>query len=210
MHSRVPADVYRTVTAELSRRKPQQLADRVERRWFQRWAHALRQRDEDNQPRYTPDFITLQLVSPGPCPVPDCEDGVLLRSEQVCSQCQQPEHRFVAGTAGPASPHTRTAALAAMRQAVLASPHRTGAGAERRATQVRPPDPASMDRALAEARARLADPRTPRLTEPPAPPEPGAPDSVILAAREERIAQEQDPTRLAALARARADRARQH
>ncbi|MER6677492.1 hypothetical protein [Streptomyces sp. NPDC000983] len=209
MHGRVPAAVYQTVVAELQRRTPQQMTDRVERRWYRRWAHALRERGEDGtQARWGTDEIALQLVAPASCPVPDCEDGVLLSSEQVCAHCQQPEHRFVAGTAdGPSSQQTRSAALASMRAAVMASPHRTAAGAQQRAAQARPASAASMDRALEEARARLADPHAPRLTEPEPRTETAATDSVILAAREQRIAEEQDPVRQAALARARADRA---
>lgn len=208
MHGRVPADVYQTVLAELGRRSPQQLTDRVERRWYLRWAHALRERDEDNRPRWSADEIALQLVAPAACPVADCEDGVIVHSDRVCVHCQQPEYRFVAGTAGTSSVHTRSAALAAMRQAVRSSPSWTGATARGRTSEARPADPAAMDRALEHARARLADPDTPRLTEPPPPPEPGVVDSVILAARAERAAEEQDPVRLAAVKRARADRAR--
>uniref|UniRef100_UPI003F499E14 hypothetical protein n=1 Tax=Streptomyces achromogenes TaxID=67255 RepID=UPI003F499E14 len=206
MHGRIPADVYQTVVAELNRRKPQELTDRIERRWYGRWVHALRELDEDKRPVWTADQIALHLVYPAPCLVPECEDGVLLTTNRVCPQCQHPEHSFRPASAGAASERTRQAALAAMRQAVMASPHRTAAGAERRVSPRRPMNADAMDRALQEARTRLADPSTPRLIEPPPRPEPGATDSIILAAREERQAQRQDPIRQAALARARRER----
>jgi hypothetical protein len=58
-----------------------------------------------------------------------------------------------------------------------------------------------MARADLPARARISDPCTPQMTEPLPQPELRVADSVMLAARSERAAQEQDPVRLAAIAR---------
>lgn len=209
MQGRVSAVVFQTVLSELERRKPQQLTDRTERRWYGRWVHAIREKGEDNRPRWSADEIALHLIAPGSCPVADCEDGVLINTDQICSHCQQPEHRFVPGTAAASSDQARNDALIAMRQAVRSSPHRTAAAAPHRTGRsVRPADADSLERALKRVRARLTDPETPRLTQPPTPEEPDATDSIILQARAEREAAEQDPTRTAALARARAERAR--
>ncbi|MFJ2060290.1 hypothetical protein ACIOMM_30735 [Streptomyces sp. NPDC087908] len=208
LYGQLPAAAYRTIVTELERRTPQQLADRVERRWFGRWAHALRQKDEDGRPLWTANDIACYLVVASSCPVPDCEDGMLIRSDTACQQCNPPEHRFVPASGPASSEGTRRAALSAMRDSLRVSPHRTGAAANSRATRpARNADPESMDRALARARARRDDPNEPRLTAPPPREEPGPEDSVILAARAARITEEQDPVRLAAVARARADRA---
>ncbi|MEU8892976.1 hypothetical protein [Streptomyces sp. NPDC048442] len=202
MHGRLPAAVRDTVFAELARRSPQQLSDRVERRWHRRWAHAWRERAAENpkKRRWNPDEIALMLVAPGTCPAPDCEDGMRLRSERTCAHCQRPEYRYIADDTVPASAQTQQDALAAIRRALLASPHRTPA-ADTRPLRTRPGARTGIDRALKQARARLADPATPRAVAPPDRPEPGPADSVILAARTE------DPVREAALKRARAERA---
>lgn len=123
LHGRVSAAVYQTVLAELRRRSPQQLTDRLERRWYQRWAHALGETDENKRPRWGADEFALNLMAPAARPVADCEDGMITNSDLFCRYCQQPEHRFVAGTAKTSSDHTRTAALVAMRNAVRPSPN---------------------------------------------------------------------------------------
>ncbi|WP_405748192.1 hypothetical protein OG422_31485 (plasmid) [Streptomyces sp. NBC_01525] len=206
MHGQVPAAVYQSVKTELARRTPQQLADRIDRRWYGRWTHALNQVDEDHRLRWSPDQIALQLVLPAPCPVNECEDGTIINTDQVCSRCRQPEHRFVADNGTPSSEQTRTAALASMRETVRSSPYRTGNG--RRTTKSQRLTSDAMDQALHHVRQRLADPTKPRLTEPPLQPEPGTDDSVILAARAARHTADQDPIRRAALARARIDKTR--
>jgi hypothetical protein len=98
--------------------------------------------------------------------VDECEDGVIMNSDRVCAHCQQPDHRFIPGIAGRSSDQTRATALAAMREALGLSPTRTTTAASRR-PPARATNPAAFDRALEQARARLADPRTPRMTEPP-------------------------------------------
>ncbi|MFD6417310.1 hypothetical protein [Streptomyces sp. NPDC060194] len=133
MAGRVPAAVHATIRAELAHRTPQQLSDRVERRWYGRWAHALRARDEEGRLVRGPDEIAVQLVAPGPCPAPACEDGVVLGTDRTCPRCARPEHR--ADPAPPPRPddRARREALTAMRAAVMESPHRTSNGATRRA-----------------------------------------------------------------------------
>ncbi|MEV6424701.1 hypothetical protein AB0M67_34185, partial [Streptomyces sp. NPDC051662] len=106
------ATVYQTVLAELTRRTPQQLTDRVERRWYGRWARALRDKDEDGRLRWSADEIALQLLASAACPVAQCEDGMLHNSDQACQQCRLPEHRFIAATGSVSSDRTRKAALA--------------------------------------------------------------------------------------------------
>lgn len=208
LHHRLPAVILQVTDAELYRRSPQQLYDRIERRWYGRWSHALGEIDaETGRNRWSPDDIAYQLVAPGPCSAPDCEDGLIQGTDRACPACCRPEFRF---TNPPArsTPETRAQAVTDMRNALRASPYRTGSAARPKVNGPRAPgDHQAMDNALAQARAQLTDPSRPRLTEPPLPPEPGPDDSRILQARAEREAQEQDPARQAALARARAERA---
>ncbi|MFH8753371.1 hypothetical protein ACH4GK_37690 [Streptomyces rimosus] len=86
---RIPAGIYQTISAELAHRKPTDLRDRIERRWYLRWSHALAERDpETKTPRWAPDHIALRLVAPSPCPGPDCEDGRRLATDTTCPLCR--------------------------------------------------------------------------------------------------------------------------
>ncbi|WP_435191323.1 hypothetical protein [Streptomyces sp. bgisy126] len=107
---------------ELTRRTPAQLLARVERRWHTRWSHAIHERDEDNRRRWAPQEIAEFLVGRGPCQNSACEDGHLIHDDAPCGYCQQPEHRFVPGTAETTSTseHARKTA-AEIRQALIAN-----------------------------------------------------------------------------------------
>ncbi|WP_329028646.1 hypothetical protein [Streptomyces sp. NBC_01423] len=121
---RLPHSLREILSAELTQRTPAQLLARVERRWHTRWSHAIHERDEDNRRRWAPQEIVEHLVRRGSCRNPDCEDGYLIhddpsRDDTPCGYCQQPEHRFVPGTASvtSTSDHARRTA-AQIRQAL--------------------------------------------------------------------------------------------
>ncbi|GAA4694553.1 hypothetical protein GCM10023324_56620 [Streptomyces youssoufiensis] len=85
----IPPAVVDTLRAELRRRTVRQLGDRIERRWWNRWASLPLHRDEsDDQPGYRPDDVMLWLVTPTPCPG-GCEDGFVLDNpDRICSICR--------------------------------------------------------------------------------------------------------------------------
>ncbi|MET9295305.1 hypothetical protein [Streptomyces sp. NPDC003077] len=193
---RLPPVVVRTVQDELARRSPQQLFDRIERRWYGRWSHALGETDEETGlPRWTPEDLACRLVARGSCTVAGCEDGVLIESDQVCPACHRRGPRFVYSVP-PSSARTREQALTAMRGVLSESPHRTGAAARRRAARraasdERRPEETRRGRRAPEAqggrrtpgggaeaateraRDRTAGPDRPRPTPPPPPGHPG-------------------------------------
>ncbi|MGV9883305.1 hypothetical protein [Streptomyces sp. NPDC003006] len=119
---RLPRTLPDILFAELAHRTPAQLLDRIERRWHTRWSHAIHERDEDNRLRWAPQEIAEFLVGRGPCPNPACEDGRTIHDGAPCSSCQQPEHRFVPGTAEATSTseHSRKTA-AEIRKTLVAS-----------------------------------------------------------------------------------------
>ena len=83
--------VIATLHAELRHRSPDQLATRIERRWYGRWAHLPLQRKstEDMEEAYGPDDVALWLLSPTDCPA-RCEDGWDLDDpDQPCATCLQ-------------------------------------------------------------------------------------------------------------------------
>ncbi|MFE7616835.1 hypothetical protein [Streptomyces sp. NPDC057496] len=118
---RIPRNLPDILFAELSRRTPAQLHDRIERRWHTRWSHAIHERDEDNRRRWAPQEIAEFLVARSPCQHQPCEDGRLLHDDSPCPYCQQPLHRFVPGTAETptTTEHARKTA-ASIRQALIA------------------------------------------------------------------------------------------
>ncbi|MET8173169.1 hypothetical protein [Streptomyces clavifer] len=105
---RTPRSVYDLVHQELVRRTPDQLLERLERRWNGRWAHALHEKDEDGRRRWAPQEIAEALLSPGRCADSQCEDGYLITTDTPCGQCLRPTHRFVTAVAD----HTATTAHA--------------------------------------------------------------------------------------------------
>lgn len=118
---RIPPNLPDILFDELNYRTPAQLLDRIERRWHTRWSHAIHERGEDNRRRWSPEEIADSLVARGPCQNPACEDGRLVHDENPCPHCQQPENRFVPGTADATAStrHARDTA-AQIRQALLA------------------------------------------------------------------------------------------
>ncbi|MET8506989.1 hypothetical protein ABZV60_20375 [Streptomyces sp. NPDC004787] len=117
---RLPPTLPDILFAELAHRTPAQLLDRIERRWHGRWSHAIHERDEDNRRRWAPQEIAEYLVRRRPCENRACEDGRLLHDDSPCPYCQQPENRFVPGTAGPATTAHARRTAAEIRQALRA------------------------------------------------------------------------------------------
>ncbi|MGC5345549.1 hypothetical protein ACPXCE_17835 [Streptomyces sp. DT24] len=119
---RIPHTLHELIHQELSHRSADQLLDRLERRWNTRWAHALYEKDEDGRRRWTAQDIAEQLLRPGHCQNPPCEDGYLVTTGTACGHCRRPLHRFVPSVAEntATSEHARTAA-AGIRRALLAN-----------------------------------------------------------------------------------------
>ncbi|MFD7493637.1 hypothetical protein ACFV8T_14680 [Streptomyces sp. NPDC059832] len=117
---RVPRTLPDILFEELERRTAAQLLDRIERRWSNRWSHAIHERDEENRRRWAPQEIAEALVSPGACSNRACEDGYLLADGAPCPYCQRPAHRFVPATADAISTSEHARATAAqIRQALI-------------------------------------------------------------------------------------------
>lgn len=112
-----PRELAGLIRRELDRRSPDQLLDRAERRWHARWSHTLQETDEDGR-RRRPLEIAEQLLRPGMCAEPACEDGRLLTTDAACGRCARPLHRFVPDQAGSSagSDRARTAATAIRRE----------------------------------------------------------------------------------------------
>lgn len=129
---RVPRTLPDILYGELEHRTAAQLLDRVERRWSNRWSHAIHERDEENRRRWAPQEIAEALVSPGRCGNRACEDGYLLTDGAPCPYCQQPAHRFVPATAETVatSEHARATAARIRRTLVgnRAAAKRPGGG----------------------------------------------------------------------------------
>ncbi len=96
---RVPSTVHDLIHQEIAVRSAAQLRERVERRWNLRWAHALGELDEDGRRRWSAQDIAEQLLRPGSCTDPLCEDGYHLTTDAPCAHCRQPLHRFVPSVA---------------------------------------------------------------------------------------------------------------
>lgn len=86
-----PAAVFRVIRSELLVRTASQLADRIERRWHNRWSHLPLHRTDDGtgQGGYGPDDVARWLVEPGRC-TGGCEDGWMPGSGEPCPLCQPP------------------------------------------------------------------------------------------------------------------------
>ncbi|MFI5750463.1 hypothetical protein ACIBBE_32135 [Streptomyces sp. NPDC051644] len=117
---RLPPALPELIHQELTRRSADQLLDRLERRWNLRWAHALHEKGEDGRHRWSAQEIAEQLLRPGSCSNPQCEDGCLVTTDTACTHCRRPEHRFVPSVADRAatSDHARATA-AEIRRAML-------------------------------------------------------------------------------------------
>ncbi|MEV0495000.1 hypothetical protein [Streptomyces atratus] len=123
---RLPAELRDLVHQQLGHRTPDQLLDRVERRWNVRWAHALHEKDEDGRRRWTPQEIAEQLIRPGACSHPQCEDGFLLTTDTACTYCRRPTHRFVPSAADRTATTEHARATAAdIRRTLLQNRART-------------------------------------------------------------------------------------
>lgn len=117
---RMPQEIHELIHQELGRRTPAQLVDRMERRWNTRWSHALHEKDEDGRRRWSVEAIAEQLLQPGHCSDPQCEDGYLVTTDTPCVRCQHPTHRFVTAVADrtATSAHARATA-SEIRRALL-------------------------------------------------------------------------------------------
>ncbi|WP_406458218.1 hypothetical protein OG782_35570 [Streptomyces sp. NBC_00876] len=115
--ARFPNELVELIRRELRRRTPDQLRDRVERRWHARWSHTLQEKDEDGR-RRKPLEIAEQLLRPGLCAESRCEDGRLVTDDTPCPRCANPLHRFVPAQADrrAASDRARTTAAAIRRE----------------------------------------------------------------------------------------------
>lgn len=116
-HGGFPNELVGLIRRELGSRTPDQLLDRVERRWHARWSHTLQEKDEDGR-RHQPLEIARHLLTPGHCAEPSCEDGRLLTTDTPCGRCAQPLHRFVPAQADrrAAAERARTTATAIRRE----------------------------------------------------------------------------------------------
>ncbi|WP_371601919.1 hypothetical protein OG345_01335 [Streptomyces sp. NBC_01220] len=114
---RYPGELVALIRRELGRRTPDQLLDRVERRWNARWSHTLQEKDEEGR-RRQPREIAEQLLRPGLCAEPGCEDGRLITTDSPCPLCVNPLHRFVPAQADrrAGSDRARTTAAAIRRE----------------------------------------------------------------------------------------------
>ncbi|MFF2409834.1 hypothetical protein [Streptomyces sp. NPDC058092] len=123
---RLPPAVVELVHQELSRRSAYQLLDRVERRWNLRWAHALHEKNGESERRWSAADIAEQLLRPGSCSNPQCEDGCLVATDTACPHCRRPEHRFLSSVADRVATSDRARATAAeIRRAMLDRRDRT-------------------------------------------------------------------------------------
>ncbi|MFG3138809.1 hypothetical protein ACGFZA_21650 [Streptomyces sp. NPDC048211] len=113
----MPSELVALIRRELGRRTPDQLLDRVERRWNARWSHALQEKDEEGR-RRQPLEIAEALLRPGRCAEPRCEDGRLITTDSPCPHCAHPLHRFVPAQSDrrAASDRARTTAAAIRRE----------------------------------------------------------------------------------------------
>ncbi|MET8744791.1 hypothetical protein [Streptomyces sp. NPDC004728] len=119
---RVPRTLHDILYEELKLRTAAQLLDRIERRWSNRWSHAIHERDEENRRRWAPQEIAEALVSPTNCSNRVCEDGYLLPDAAPCPYCRRPAHRFVPATAEAISTSEHARATAAqIRQALISN-----------------------------------------------------------------------------------------
>ncbi|MER6770229.1 hypothetical protein ABT389_10795 [Streptomyces bacillaris] len=118
---RIPSTVHDLIHQELERKRTAGLLrERIERRWNLRWSHALNERDEDGRRRWSAQEIAEQLLMPGSCSDPECEDGYLTTTDAPCARCRQPLHRFVTSVAGhTADPDHARAAAARIRRAMV-------------------------------------------------------------------------------------------
>lgn len=194
----LPAFLLEAIRSELAHRTAAQLAERVERRWWNYWSNQpLRQSLWVHAPGHSPDHVAFWLVSPTEC-VSRCEDGFLPHDMSVsCASCRPVPVR----TPNPvkaAGDHS-AACAASIRAQLQARPDRAPRPA---APATKTPDQvAAFDRAVEEARRRqetyarswadVPGERADRQL-----------DSVILQRRLESY----DPVRAAALARIRAER----
>ncbi|MEY9844098.1 hypothetical protein [Streptacidiphilus sp. MAP5-3] len=85
----VPHNVFRLVDQQLQYRTAAELRDRIERRWFKLFSNLT-------QPelKARADQIAWDLVAPGDCPAPECEDGWLRDDSGSCPHCRKPSSVF--------------------------------------------------------------------------------------------------------------------
>ncbi|GAA3011868.1 hypothetical protein GCM10020229_24110 [Kitasatospora albolonga] len=115
----VPVPVHDLVLHQLHQRTPAELRERIERRWYLRFSQLTAAQITERT-----DEIALDLIAPGTCPDPWCEDGWLLDQHDTARGCPRCRHRTVDTTAlpadgAPASAGTVTAAVASIRHSIL-------------------------------------------------------------------------------------------
>jgi hypothetical protein len=76
--------VYRLIQQLLGQRTAAELRDRIERRWFGRYSNLTGPELETRA-----DKIAWELLVPGSCPAPDCEDGWLRDDSGSCPRCRK-------------------------------------------------------------------------------------------------------------------------
>lgn len=142
------------------------LAERIERRWFQRWAHRplSRPRTDQSEP-YGPDEVAVWLVAPGGCPA-GCEDGWLADDPgRPCPVCRPAAvHRAIAEP----QPNTEVAReIAATARAALQAGKprpRSGGWVPTAATAGRAQQEARLRELAEQPRARPATQRRPEIS----------------------------------------------
>ncbi|MFD9685179.1 hypothetical protein ACFWXO_05385 [Kitasatospora sp. NPDC059088] len=85
----LPHTVPALVRQELEHRRPAELRERIERRWYLRYSNLSRPELEARA-----DEIAVELIQPSDCPDPKCEDGSLLENSSSCPHCRPSRTRF--------------------------------------------------------------------------------------------------------------------
>lgn len=110
--SPLPAALHDAVRSALAAgRRPQDLSERIVRRW---WAHDFATKAALGSVN-RPIGVAIALLRPGVCPDPRCEDTVNLDTGAPCPRCaerSEDHHRAKASEAGPPGPAPEAEAFA--------------------------------------------------------------------------------------------------
>jgi hypothetical protein len=80
----VPHNVFRLVEEQLQYRTAVELRERIERRWFKFFSNLT-----GPELGQWGDQVAWELLAPGDCPSPNCEDGWLRDDSGSCPQCRK-------------------------------------------------------------------------------------------------------------------------